>query len=167
MDKITESIAATQKEDNPHFINRMIKIVAYPISLAAGFLVTNTSVRDSAYQKAKKRGGFDDIEIKFGGKDRQDLVLKNSQLITQEEWLERAIKNKLSHSAAVQEKMEELGINRFASKWKYINRGNKQKAIIDGLTVAGISIGAILTIANTKSLTEFFFGESKNNGQDR
>ena len=167
MSKSVPPEAASPEQDNPLFAQRVIKFLAYPFSLAAGLLVTHTSVRDSAYQKAKKRGGFCDIEETFGNEHSHDLALRLNERISKEEFLERSISNKVRHSHAVQEQMEKLGIAGFTSKWNYINRGNKQKAIIEGLTVGGIAIGAILTIANSKSLTQLFSKDCTNNEQER
>lgn len=164
MPEPTTAQPAPVKEDTPHLLNRMIKIAAYPIAAISGFAVMNRDVHSSAYQKAKGVVGnplFKDIADTYEPQftKNAEALMRKDNPISQQEFSAIDMKIKTAHSNAVSKRIEKLGLGNeffglknFSTKWNYINRSKRQQAMINGLTVSGIAIGALLTIGNSKVL---------------
>lgn len=171
MEKSVSTETTVEKREKMPWVNRIISIAAYPIAGISGIWVAANELHNAAYQKAKGLDGnphFGEIQKLYDGKyvdiakKFEDGLLNTQQRLTAE-W---AVKKE--YSKAVGGKMKALGfgdgwgrMEDLPNKWHSVNRGTKQSAIISGLTVAGVAIGALLTIANSKSLIEYFSQDSQ------
>ena len=156
MDKSTEAAIATENQENPNAFSRALKVIAYPFALVAGFWATNVRVHNSAYNVARTLKGFEDILGQETPKSEKEMAQRIAGELEKDEFFSRAINNRLSYTKAATERMEHLGLDSFYKKWRYIAEESKQVAIIEGLTISGIAIGALLTMANSKRLTTLF-----------
>ena len=85
-------------------------------------------------------------------------------IIDTAECYKRSIVNKLSYQKLADERMEKIGLDSFAKKWNYMAKANKQDAVLIGMTVFGVAIGALLTMSNSKTLNNLF---SKDSSQEQ
>ena len=172
--EILPTPAPKEKEDTLHWLNRALKIAAYPIAGLSGLLVAANDLHGSAYKKAQSVLGdpfFGKIHAKHkplykANAEQYERRDKGGVVLTKFFDEEMRIKN--LHSPAVGMKMKELGFSEeffglkdIVHKWKYVNRGSKQQAVVNGMTVAGIAIGALLTMAGSKTLIEMFSGKEE------
>lgn len=149
-------------EEPPSFFNKALKVLAFPISLATGFWTMKINTSDSVYSRLKIDGGLDDL---------RDSLLKERRAMTQEAVSQigtkgesAAVQHFLQESKAtdgayfkkIEGRLEELGLHSFPAQWEFIHRSQKQSAIINGLTITGITLGALLSVANSKALARFF-----------
>jgi hypothetical protein len=151
-----ESNTLPKKEAPTPFISKVLKWAGYPLAAISGYLVARNSVREDAYDTAKRFGVFDDILKEYKPINETNVKARLAGEITQEEFLARSAMTKTGYSKAASERLEHMGIGEFPEMWNYIRRGSKQRAVIEGMTVAGIAIGAWLTIANSKPFASLF-----------
>jgi len=168
MEESAKPVPVLETEDNPHIFNKILKVVAYPVAAISGLWVAGREVHNGVYQKASSVEGnpiFGDIRSQFKPQYTKNAEEAVSGAISKEVFLANEFAIKTEHSRAIGERLEKIGFSNrnqgfgfknFAAKWKYVNNGTKQSAIIQGLTVSGIAIGAMLTIANSKSIIDYF-----------
>jgi hypothetical protein len=150
-----------KKEQELPLFNRILRVAAYPIALASGLWATHTDLRNTSYDSARRQGAFNDLLEKHRPIASQGVQDRIAGKISAEEFFQQAMKNKGEYSKAVDERMKTLGVKSMFDKWKYINRADKKHALVEGMKVVGISLGAMLTVANSKSLVDFFVGDKK------
>jgi hypothetical protein len=165
MGKSDTSKLAAEQEKEP-VLNKALKIAAIPIGALTGFWTASTTAHDNAYNTALRGGAFDDLIAKTKPKRQADVeALLNGSIGTEEYW-QRALKNKADWHAVGFPRMKKLGLTNFWRKWRYMSLDGKPAVIQQGLTISGITIGALLSIANSKLLNDLFFG-SKDSEKER
>jgi len=176
MEKSAEPIAAPEKTEKAPFLNRALRIAAYPLALISGFWMTEKQLHDNAYQNLKRYKAFDDFlkPGESGGLEARNLANVQDRIhnrTTVEEFLEKSAGTKMEYSAQVTERMEHMGLGKsytnFIRKWNYNNSGGKTEAWLKGATVTGIVAVVVLTMAQSKSLLEFLGFESNDKGNSR
>jgi hypothetical protein len=145
-----------EKPDDSSFLSKLLRFVAFPVAGVSGYYASLTEVRNKAHQVARQTGVLDDIDPLWEAQRKANAKLRVEGAITETEHLLRDRVNRAGHRAALDARMEYMGLGGFLPKLNYISRSSKQRALIDGMTVAGISLGALLTIANSKSITTLF-----------
>lgn len=151
-----------QSDSSTSIFNRTLKILAIPVSLATGFWTMKTNTSDAVYQRLKIDGGIDDLRNPLLEKRKDLTQTLVSQLSTHEDPSALAQFHKESklidaaYFKKIEGRLEELGMESFPAQWKFIHRSHRQSAIINGLTISGIAIGALLSIANSKALARAF-----------
>jgi hypothetical protein len=160
-EKSAEVTVDPPKEGKVHFLNRMFKYSSYPVALLSGLWVFEREVHDMVYQNLKRYHAFDDILAKLEPLNKSNIQSRIHNDIPKEGFLLRSLGTKSAYSKAVGERMAHMGLGDslkdFPAKWGYIDkRSGRRAAITQGLTAFGISIGAMLTIANSKSLIDYF-----------
>ncbi len=165
-EKIVTAPKQPEKEDKLHWANRMLKVVAYPIAAISGLWVTYTSTHAKFNQDVRPLKEFQAIEKKFTAL-RQDMVTRCDRGIIDTSTLRaESHKLKLDNRVAISAQLEKLGLDGVVDKWCSLSRNKRQLTIVEGLTVSGIAIGAMLSIANSKALIELFAGkEEQDKGQ--
>lgn len=172
MEKSAEPIAAPEKRQKESPINRILRIAAYPIAGISGLFVMGNDLHRSAYEKSKGIPGnphFKDIQSKFDGQYAEIARDFEAGVLNTAQRLEKELVVKKQYSAAVGEKMEKLGFSDkwfrmkdITNKWETVNRGSKQQAVINGLTVAGIAVGALLATTNSQLLDDLGAKDKEN-----
>lgn len=142
-------------------VSRLIKWLTYPIAAVSGFWAANVSVHNNAYNTAKTLGAFDDILDVATPKSISDLHQGVVGKISTAECYARSIENKLNYQKLADERMAKIGLDSFRSKWNYMAKANKQDAVLIGMTVFGIAIGALFAISESKTLNNLISSEKK------
>lgn len=167
MDKSSEPAVATEAKETPHPLNRMLAVAAFPISALTGYWTASVTAHHASYNKAKGLGTFDDLSAIASSKGKADIQDALKGEITTEEFGQRVIKNTEAFRTPGFERMEKLGLQyshdlkTFKNKWNFMSLESRQTALLNGLAVSGITIGAVLSMANSKTLTNMFSGKSK------
>ena len=164
------AVAQPKPEANP--INKILQVAAYPISALSGFWAAHWRVHGDTYNNLKRFDAFKDIHQEGvpGGLDMrnrknvQDRIL-HPETHSVEKFLEISKLTKSEYSQKVSARMEQYGLGggmtNFKRKWEYINSPAKLEATLVGLTVTGVALGAMLTVANGKSLFEIMSGNAE------
>jgi len=136
-------------------LGNLIKAIAYPFSAIVAAWTTRNSIRDSVYDELKKHGAFktllDGHELKMGQLlQNPPTVEKAIQTIEDKIKLDKEFYNKTT------DLLKERKLDGISRQWKFINLSNKQNAVLRGMTVMGITLGALIAIANSKTFTDLF-----------
>jgi hypothetical protein len=143
--KTQDTTQPPAKEKLPMW-ERMLNIVAYPISAAVGYYVGDASIRRSIYTNFAKRKHFVDLQT------IQDTAIK-------------AVMDEAKHNPAVnlstaihginetyrqsvKSRFESWGMRGITDYWKGLHRNQKIEAIGLAITVSGIALGAMLTMSD-------------------
>ncbi len=137
--------------------SKFLRIVSFPISAFMGFTVARLEVRD-ANRQAMQDGSLKDI-IEARDKALKPLIearVKNE--ITEEEFMRRdAVIRRINRQTA-DERIVHMGRRTFMDKFNYVPRSVARKAIMDGMTVAGIALGVMLTVSDSQILANLTEG---------
>jgi hypothetical protein len=159
MDENTKKIKLTAQETPQSIMSKALRITAIPLGVLLGGWTTYINVRASANEKAKQVSPLKEINDDFSKDLENTFLLRSRGAISAEECAERAVMNKAAHTEATTRFMKNMGLDGPIKKWGFIHKANRQKAIVEGLTVAGITVGSMLAVANIKSIKEFFLGD--------
>jgi hypothetical protein len=144
-------------EERSNLLHRFLKIFAFPIAAVSGFWATHTSVRSSAFKTAEDLKIFRKIDGDYLRERKAHIDAHDRGQISMAELHKRDTILKREHRGKIRTRMGEIGRSNFVTQWDYISRSSRQRAIIDGMTVVGVSIGAMLTIGDSKWLTDQLF----------
>ena len=156
-----ESSSAPAKEEKTSVFSKVVDIIAFPAAALTGYWTAHTSIRNDAQEIAKAPDLFlHDLFDKYQKKRVEYDRKREANLITKEEWQELDKTTRDEYRYLLDTKMEEHGLGSFMSKWNYITRTERQKALIEGMGVSMIVVGALFSISGNK-LMENLFGHSK------
>lgn len=138
--------------------SKALKLLGFPIAAISGYWSGSVSIRNSAYDNAKEHGLFDDFHSSshdsmknIGAKARQAISEgKPFDILTE------SVPLHTMRDAQIAERLEKVGLGNFEKQWKFTSRYQKQNALLNGLTVAGIAIGAIFSMAHSKAVQKLF-----------
>ena len=141
------------------FLSKAIKVLTLPVAAISGYWVAARRVYVNAYDNAKDHGIFKDLvngERKRGldeiGKEALDAVAAHKEY----DILAKSVPFHETHNAKVLERFKAVGLGTTAKRWKFLRVDQKQAAMIEFMTVAGIAVGALLTLANNKTISHAF-----------
>lgn len=146
--------AAEEAQPHVSMVQKLLKVAAIPIALASGYWATKTELRAATNRLGTAEGMFDDIDAANRSAKNPLIKARINNEISREEYLEKTTAIRLRYRAAIDDRMQHMGQETFLEKLRYVKRSAAQKAIIDGLTVSGVALGVLLTLADSKSLTE-------------
>jgi hypothetical protein len=147
--------------DEPGLLSKALKALSVPIGAVSGYIVTRINIRHSAYENAKNHNMFKDI-TGSGTKREQAMHVIGEAVIGAEktgkqfEVLAQSIPLHADYQKAFTKRMETAKLGTFLKQWKFTSSFQQQNAVINGLTVAGVAIGAIYAIASSKMIQHAF-----------
>jgi hypothetical protein len=169
----------TDKSNEPSLLSKALKIIAFPIAAVSGWLVGKIHVQNAAYDNARFMNAF--FDIKDDVKEKKTIEVVAQEVVEKEGYhtqlkklVKTAVEEKViakpgtidiyeltqdlrtENKALVTERMEKIGLGTLRKQWKFNMHYQRRDAIINSLTVAGIAIGAILSIANMKAVQHLF-----------
>ncbi len=154
-----------ENNGNPEgFVAKAIKVIAMPIAAASGYWVAARRIYVNAYDNAKEHGLFRDL---INGERKQGMERIGAKAVaaakakTEYEILEESIPFHKVHTDKVLERFKDVGLGSTRKRWGFLRTDQKQAAIIEFMTVAGIAIGALLTVANNKTISHLFSNEQE------
>lgn len=147
-------------ENESGIVSKALKIIAVPVSAASGLFYGNSRVRNQNYNNLRNRGIFKDL------KDAHD---DNVRALMPEVGKTKDISEDLSKlnkalSEKIDTRIKDIGFGTFQKKFKNIHSTQRVETIIGAITVTTLVLGAILAIADHKSITDLFADKSKDNG---
>lgn len=150
-----------QNEQSGGIASRLLRVLAYPIAAISGYWAADVSAHNSAYNTAKSLGAFDDILAVSTPRSRLEIQELITDKIATKEFWSKALASKSEYQIKADERMYKMGLRGFRSKWDYMAKANRQDAILVGMTVAGIAIGALLTMAESKAINNLFGSDDR------
>lgn len=153
--------------DNLTATGKFLKIAAYPVSFLTGFFVTKVNISDSAYNHFKHYDGIADIRKEGTGaikKIFQEGIDNAKKGVGNEGFLKKVVEHRNEYFPKIEGRKKALGIHSFFDEWKVVHRSDKQNAVINGIMVTAVALGALLEVTNTKMFNNFF---SRSDSQER
>ncbi len=141
-------------------LSKLLKVAAYPLGAFSGWWVTRNQIRHYTFQKLRDRGGLADVISKH-----EDNVLKKETMAAldhvrhSKDVYDLTLKTRpfeQEYTEAIRDRMKQYGLNGIKRQSEYIYKPQFHKALLEGFTAATIAIGALLVIANSKSLARAF-----------
>jgi hypothetical protein len=142
-------------------VAKALGILAYPISAFTGFWVTRQSARSSVYDNAMFHDLTADLrnplveEAKAKGREAAATIKAGGKV----DFYEMTKEMHQNFSKDIETRMEGATLGKLHKKWKFMMPHQKHKALIHGFTAAGISIGALLAMANSKTVSNLFLND--------
>lgn len=161
---VTNHTAPSEHETS--LLRAIMKTTFVPVSALLGLLVANTEVRGSANRKALTETTLKDIAEKQMKAKSKLQAERLAGKISKQEFQQLETEQLRNFRKAVDTRMKYMGYN-FLNKFNYVARSDAQKAIIDGITVAGITIGALFAVGNSKSIVDFLSGDEEKEKRSR
>jgi len=142
-------IPAPAHEKSSSF-NRILGIAAYPISAVAGLVQGRLHIRQKAYETFKRIGTWEN-EIK----ETREKVIKEMSLIdsgVKNDIKKEIIEDRNDFTKAVGKHFKKMGYKHFWDMYGPLAPHEKAQVWEKGMTVFGVTLGVLLTVANSKSL---------------
>jgi hypothetical protein len=155
----------TTTPDSPSLYQRVMKLLAYPVAIASGYWAASTRVHNDAYNQAKRLGVFNDVLKDMTPKSEAVVQNRIDNKITVEKFTHDSMELKGEYQRLADARLKHVGLDTFRKKWNYMEKSSKQVAIIEGLTVFGIAIGAMLTMGESKALSKIFSKKEKSDSE--
>lgn len=155
-----------EKEKKPGLASKVLLVATYPIAALVGWWSAMVTAHSGAYNTAKSLGAFDDILATATPKSRADIQEFVAGNINQKEFWRRAMESKKAYQTAAHARMDDMGlIKNLRNKWRYMPKANRDSVVKSGLASAGITLGALLSVAESRILDKIFPQSSKEEAQ--
>jgi len=150
-----------RSENQPNPFSNTLKMMAYPLSVAIGWYYGHVTIRNKTYDRIKRYGGFDDI-LPNHVKNMEELVRPHGEL--------RNITHEFAplhgeFTGKISQRMRELGFKNTHDYMKGLHHNEKLEAALTAFTAAGITLGVILSIADSKTMLNMMNPEEKEQGK--
>jgi hypothetical protein len=167
----------TPPSEKPGIVSKTLRVIAYPVSAFAGYWVAKQRIRDSAYENAKFHNAFGakGEMVRRGEEGVQKFHEKLKEIGTEAQKairdgtpfdiVEKVGHHHAAHKQDVEAGLKAVGLGPLYKRWKFNTPHQKNMAILDGVTIAGISIGALLTMADSKTLSHLFVSKDREKGK--
>lgn len=156
---------STDQSDAPAGkLQSALKALSYPVSTILGVFYANSKVRNESYNNLRGMGAFDDLRAH---RDRQAQNLLEASGIHPADHTrtmidpQRAKQFSSGHAAidaeyaeAINQRIADLGYTNMWKRYKALHFNQRLETGMRFFTVAGASLGVILTIANNKHLMD-------------
>jgi hypothetical protein len=129
----------------------VLKVLAYPVSALIGYAFAKPLIHDGVYDNLKRYHAFDDIRASHHAKLHEMIRDFNGgkpvDVLNQTRSIKAAYESQLS------DQFDRLGLGTLEKQWRFLDKTQQRNVLMTGFTAAGIGIGAMLTIANNKSVS--------------
>jgi hypothetical protein len=148
-----------EHKEEPGALSKALKFIAYPVAAFTGFLSARTTIRSHAYDNVLRHEATKDIhddvfvKMKEKGHWASDHIKAGKGSV---DFIEETKAMHKTYEHAYETRMGELKLGSLWRRWKFNQPHQQQQVIINGLTVAGITLGAVLTMAHSKTLGRVF-----------
>jgi hypothetical protein len=141
-------------------------LASYGVAGVSGAVAVDLNVRQSMYKNFATHGIFNDLQA-IRTKQYKDLYANIEKGEVHDVPSQVSTIEKI-YRANIKERFEGMGIKHFGDWWHTLTRSQKLDAVVQGLTVSGIAIGALMMINNSPELERFFNSPNeKNAGTER
>ena len=143
-----------------------LNILAYPVSLISGLLVWRTQVYEESHSSHDRKGAFEDFKtpsLKEYNGIVKDVTTTNSNIPTDEKRGKfRTNRKVFSENRDI--KLKQMGFSNVFHHFGEISSHARNNALMSGFTIFWVSLGAMLMVANSKSVFGSKSEENKDSG---
>lgn len=138
---------APPRRSHASTFSKVMSMLVFPISAIPGYLYSRILIRRGAYKNTAKHGVFEKARAKESAdvqaiwNDSNCLNTANEISVVQEEYRQ-----------AVKGIFEKKGMKNVRHYWKCLHSNQKWEAVLQGLVVTGIGIGALFSVFQNREL---------------
>lgn len=122
--------------------------LSYAVAIGTGWAATDLSVRGSMYKNFAAQGVFN--ELQASRKEQYKALLDDIAKGNKVGVPQRVHNIESAYRDLTAQKFKDLGVNGFQDWWKTLKRNQKVDALVSGLTVSGVVIGALMLVTNSR-----------------
>jgi len=127
-----------------------IKAAAIPLAGAAAYWTMDAVARGYVIEEELKSSPALGNKYKTFNEVAHDLEVQlEGGTLKKQEYLAKSFENRAGWRKFLYENLSMKGLDNFYNKMRHISRSNKQKVMIDGITVGSVALAALFSIANT------------------
>ncbi|MCE2926636.1 MAG: hypothetical protein LW823_03185 [Rickettsiales bacterium] len=167
---------APSAQEQVGIISKILKVASIPAGAATGYYFGAASISDSTYNRLKRNSV---LAAKYDPERPAAVLIKSMKPISEKfNDAASAISNNNTEQASkilsetipeldkivvkeINQHMKSAGLGPIWKKWKFVHASDKNRALLDAFTAAGITIGAILAVSNSRTLSAMFTGNDK------
>jgi len=143
-----------------------LTLLSYPVGLVTGFQAAKTWIGMGSYKNLAKQELFGDVQQNRTAQYRDAVQKQAAGQVVDMPAEARRIEQE--YHEAVGRKFETLGYRGIGDHWKGLQRRQRVESVMIGATVAGVTIGALLTILrNSHWLSSLLGGDDKKTDQQQ
>lgn len=135
--------------------SKVLRVLAFPISFISGLIVAHVQVRGSAAREAINDGSLKDIVDNYSKQRSPIITARIRGELSAEEFSKLSIEARDIYRHAADARMQHMGHGSFLERLSYVPRSAAQKALLEGVAVAGVTLGALLALSNSRLLSVF------------
>lgn len=151
---MVEQTQNTQEQESG-LLSKVLKVAAYPISAVAGLWSAKAGIESSTYDSLLFLHAIDDIRdpvVEEGRKKGVELSKKAAAGMTVDLHTEtEPVFSKYRQD--MQTRYERFSLGTLRQKWRHTQPHQRTGIIIQGVTGAGIALGTLLAVANSKPIS--------------
>lgn len=154
-----------QAEDAPSLFSKVLSWAAYPLSAVAGLWTARKNIGDGVYERLKIDGGLDDLRDPLLVERRtltegaaKNILAQQISQVRQSFLADSSSIDKL-YFQKVEQRIRDLGLEPIGKQWKYVHRSHRQNAVMNGIFMSSVTLGAMLGIADSKTLDHLLRGK--------
>lgn len=162
---ITPFSAVAENNGKGRGVAGWLNILAYPVSAFSGFLVWKNHVYQESLGTRERKGDFKDLQEK--SKEEYAVInneIKTNKSLSDLEKREKQYQHRINYDKGREAILKEKGFTNIFHHYKGIASHARDNALISGLTIFGVSLGAMLMVANSKSFLGGKSEEAKDSG---
>ncbi len=138
-----------------------MKTLAYPLGIVTGYQSTASIIRNQLYKNVAVTGEFEAAKKAMKVEPLRQAV-SNINHPMHHNLPELMSKLNEDYRTFVRHRFKEMGLRNVGDYWQGLNRNQKIEAVVFGMTVTGIVIGSVITMADHRGMLESLTGQTKN-----
>jgi hypothetical protein len=174
----------TTDSTKPGILSIALKWLSIPVTVFAGYFFGATHVHNAAYDRARRHNLIGPTPAQKLDEKNQPIFKDNGEPVLVKEKptiilgkvdaVNQGFKDAAAElvdkgsvdlnktiptldkaaNAEIKESMKKIGLGNIFKQWDNIHASDKQEALMRAFTAAGITIGALFAIANTKTISQ-------------
>jgi hypothetical protein len=144
--------------ENPSRFSKLLSWMAYPASAIAGLWTAHVNIGDAVYDRLKTDHALDDLRSNLL-QERRGLSEAAAKECTTgkpgdhcRSYAERCIETDRRYFPKIEQRLRELELDTFGKQWKFVHRSHRQNAVMNGMFMSSVVLGAMLGIADSKTI---------------
>ncbi len=154
----------TEKKEKKLGAGAVLNAAAYPISAAVGYHVLHSDVIQESYEGVKEAVFSNDRD---GNRENLKKAWNNPDGTPNPKAKEEFTRIRPEYNEKRVDEFSKRGWKNIKDHFKTLPVHAQNKVIINALTASGITLGALLMVANSKNVFNDLFGNGDDNGKSR
>lgn len=139
----------------------LVNVGSYAVSGFSGYYTADINIRKSMYKNFATKGLFDDLQK--ARKAEYEVLFKTLEQNDNHHVADQVVEIEERYRIAVRNRFRTMGLSDMQDYWKVLNRNQKIDTATTALTVAGVAIGALISVTHNQEIAELLGIRGKGN----